>query len=409
MSAIPAEAANKKKRKSADGTQAAAQSQPAPHPDRYAAIVVDAVSGEVFFARNADESRFPASLTKIMTLYLTFEAIEQRRLRLTQMLPVSAEAAAQSPSKLDLQPGDMISVDDAIQALATKSANDAAVVLAEAIAGSEAAFAQLMTRKAHRLGMRQTVFQNASGLPNPDQSSSARDMAILSRDILRNFPEYYGYFSRGQFAFQGRVYRNHNALLETYAGTDGIKTGFIGASGFNLVASTVRGERRLIGVVFGGPTSSWRNQHMVKILDTTFARLDGRNVPEPEVRLASVPAKGGKSIQAARAEARQAPAPAVATPAPATRPVAGWAVQVGVYRQVAAAESQARQATATAKGLLDKTTVAIQQIKDAKGKLYRVRLAGLSETEARKACQTLKKTMPCLAVPLADGESVGSR
>ena len=401
-----ADAAQSAKKKRNNGqTQPAATRvhPPQPHPDRYAAIVVDAESGEVFFARNPDETRFPASLTKMMTLYMTFEAIERGRLRLDQRIAASEWATLQSPTKLGLEIGQTITVEDAILALATKSANDAAVVLAEAQGGSEAQFADMMTQRARRLGMRQSNFKNASGLPDPEQTSSARDMAILGRALVRHFPNYYGYFGRTHFTFNGLTYRNHNGLLEAYPGTDGIKTGFINSSGYNLVASTVRDERRLIGVVFGGPTSGWRNQHMIQILDQTFARLDGATEPAPSRVARAQPAKTPAASRMAQAK----------TPMPeieqgdgrsGTLVAANWAVQIGAFRQMAAAERQAREAADRAPKELDGAAIAITEARDQSGKIYRVRLAGLSEDAARKACAQLKqKKMSCHAVPPGKG------
>jgi len=407
FAAPTADAANTKKKKNNGQTHpAATRAAPLqPHPDRYAAIVVDADSGEVFFARNPDDVRFPASLTKMMTLYMTFEAVERGKLRLEQRLVTSEWATMQSPTKLNLEIGQTIAVEDAILALATKSANDASVVLAEALGGSEAQFADMMTQRARRLGMRQTTFKNASGLPDPEQTSSARDMAILGRALVRHFPNYYGYFGRTHFAFNGLTYRNHNGLLDAFPGTDGIKTGFINASGYNLVASTMRGDRRLIGVVFGGPTSAWRNQHMMQILDQTFVRLDGGSTEPAPVRVAKG-AQPQKTPAASRAAQAKAPQPEFEQ---GDGRVAGslagtWAVQIGAFRQMASAERQARQATERAPSLLDGATLAISSIKDQNGTLYRVRLAGITEEAARKACNALKqKKMNCLAVPAGRG------
>lgn len=404
LGAPAADAASKKKKQNGQTQPAAARTAPAqPHPDRYAAIIVDADSGEVFFARNPDETRFPASLTKMMTLYMTFEAIERGKLRLDQRLVASDWANAQSPTKLNLEIGQTIAVEDAILALAIKSANDAAVVLAEAIGGSEAQFADMMTQRARRLGMRQSNFKNASGLPDPEQTSSARDMAILGRALFRHFPNYYGYFGRTHFTFNGLTYRNHNGLLEAFPGTDGIKTGFINAAGYNLVASTVRGERRLIGVVFGGPTSGWRNQHMMQILDQTFTRLDGATEPAP-VRVAKKePAKTPAASRVAQAKAPQ-PEIEQGDGKLAASLAGNWAVQIGAFRQMAAAERHARQAAEQAPKELDRATLAISSVKDQNGTLYRVRLAGISEEAARKACNALKqKKMSCLAVPAGRG------
>ena len=266
---------------------------------RYASIVIDAGTGEVLHADKADRRAYPASLTKMMTLYLLFEAVDQGRLGLNQKLPVSRRAAGMPPSKLGLKRGQSIRVKDAIKALVTKSANDVAVVVAEALGGSEQKFARLMTEKARTLGMTRTTFRNASGLPNNRQLSTARDMARLARALQRRYPHHYAVFKTKAFSYKGRRYKNHNKLLSNYAGTDGIKTGYTHASGFNLAASTVRDGRRLIAVVFGGKTAKSRDRHMRKLLDRSFAKLAKRGVPlvstlptrKPQLDAGGAPAK----------------------------------------------------------------------------------------------------------------------
>ena len=218
----------------------------------YASIVVDAETGAVLSEQNADQRNYPASLTKMMTLYMVFDALERRQLALKQPIAVSRRAAGQAPSRLGLKAGQTITVEQAILALVTKSANDAATAVAEAIGGTELRFAEIMTRRARAIGMTSTTFRNASGLPDSRQVTTARDMATLSRALWRDFPQYYPYFSRERFTYRGRVIANHNNLLRSYAGADGIKTGYIRASGYNLAASAVRDGRRVIGVVLGG-------------------------------------------------------------------------------------------------------------------------------------------------------------
>ncbi|MBW8270661.1 D-alanyl-D-alanine carboxypeptidase family protein, partial [Caldovatus aquaticus] len=242
--------------------------------DRYAAIVVDARTGGTLFAANADEARHPASLTKMMTLYMVFEALRDGRLSLSTPLTVSADAASRPPSKLGLAPGSSITVEQAILALVTKSANDAAAVLGEHLGGgSEARFAQMMTLRARALGMTRTTFRNASGLPDPDQVTTARDMALLGRRLMHDFPDRFAYFSTPAFAFRGRTLWNHNRLLQEYEGTDGIKTGYVHDSGFNLVASAQRDGVRLIAAVFGGASGRERDRHVMALLDQGFERM----------------------------------------------------------------------------------------------------------------------------------------
>jgi D-alanyl-D-alanine carboxypeptidase len=228
----------------------------------YSAIVVDANSGAVMQATNADSPRHPASLTKIMTLYLLFERLEAGKIKLTSEMPVSAHAAAQAPSKLGLKPGQSIAVETAIRSIVTKSANDVAVVVAEALAGNEPQFAKLMNAKAHALGMRHTTYRNASGLPDDQQVTTARDQAILGRAIQDRFPQFYRYFSTRTFVFRGKKMRNHNHLLGRVDGVDGIKTGYIHDSGFNIVTSVRRGTRHILAVVFGGRTAEARDKRV---------------------------------------------------------------------------------------------------------------------------------------------------
>ncbi|HAF80151.1 MAG TPA: serine hydrolase, partial [Brevundimonas sp.] len=247
--------------------EAQAQSQ---ENSRYAAIVIDAASGEVLFSRHADARRYPASLTKMMTLYLTFEALSQGRVKADDVLTVSPHAASQPPSKLGLAAGQTITLDDAMRATAVRSANDMAVAIAEHVGGSESRFTSLMTQKAQQLGMTQTRYFTANGLPDARQVTSARDQAILARAIMRDFPQYYSYFGLHDWAYNGRSYRNTNGLLPTGNGYDGMKTGYTNASGYNLAASAVRDGRRLITVVLGGRSSASRNAHVAELMDTGF-------------------------------------------------------------------------------------------------------------------------------------------
>lgn len=247
---------------------------------KYAAIVMDAATGEILYARQADSKRFPASVTKIMTLYLTFEALSKGQIKLTDRVMVSPHAAAQPPSKLGLAAGESASVDEAIRAMCTKSANDMAVAMAEKLGGSEQAFAAMMTRKAAELGMSNTHYADASGLPDARQISTAHDIAILSRAVLRDFPAYYPYFSEASWTFHGRSERNHNHLLEKEPGVDGIKTGYTNGSGFNLAASAKRDGRRMIVVVLGGSSASSRDAHVVELLNAGFDVMHRRELGE---------------------------------------------------------------------------------------------------------------------------------
>ena len=249
---------------------------------RYAAIVVDAESGEVLFARHADSRRYPASITKVMTLYLAFEALAEGRIKLDDVITVSPRAASQPPSKLGLAAGQTITVDDAMRATAVRSANDMAMALAEHIGGSQDRFAAQMTLKARELGMTQTRYVNPNGLPDARQLTSARDLAILARAVMRDYPQYYRYFGLHDWAYNGRDYRNTNGLLRGGDGYDGMKTGYTNASGYNLAASAVRDGRRLITIVLGGRSTASRNAHVAALMDTGFeverARARGETI-----------------------------------------------------------------------------------------------------------------------------------
>lgn len=402
----------------------------------YASFVMDADSGQVVHSDAADARNHPASLTKMMTLYLVFEALESGRLKMTTALPVSAHATAQAPSKLNLAKGQSIKVEDAILALVTKSANDVACVIAEAIGGTEPEFARMMTATAQRLGMNRTEFRNASGLPNSAQITSARDMAVLARALIRHYPQYYHYFSTRQFRYNDIVINTHNRLMLSYEGADGLKTGYIGASGFNLVSSAKRDGKRLIGVVLGGRTAKWRDQHMADLLDASFARINDLPVPAT-ARVKDIPvagmdappkAKNDKKGKPARLVALKPPMPLasasttsdaevdvvleeMAKGAPKVKGIAAkpsvrdpakeWGIQVGSYRQ----SQQARAAATAALGKL-KEAAPVAVVPDRqKGKtVYRARLVGMTKQQAQKACSRLaKKKSACqIVAPTGD-------
>src|SRR5262245_17046891 len=265
----------------------------------YASIVVDGNSGAVLQSTNPDATRHPASLTKIMTLYLLFERLEAGKMKLDTEMDVSERASDQAPTKLGLKPGQKLKVEDAIKGLVTRSANDAAVVIAEAIAGNEDEFARQMTRKARALGMTKTVYRNASGLPNDEQITTARDQATIGRAIQDRFPRYYRYFATTTFVYKGNAIRNHNRLLGSVEGVDGIKTGYTHASGFNLVSSMRRGNRHLVGVVLGGRSGGSRDATMRGLLaenlekgatKRTVAAITERNAGEGNTEVAEADA-----------------------------------------------------------------------------------------------------------------------
>ncbi|HJT14987.1 MAG TPA: D-alanyl-D-alanine carboxypeptidase family protein [Dongiaceae bacterium] len=258
-----------------------------------ASIVVDAATGEVLSASNANTSTYPASLTKMMTLYLLFEAMQDGRVKLTDTITFSRYAAGQSATNLNVDGGDRISVETAILALVVRSANDAATAIAEHLGGTEAGFARLMTNKAQMLGMTRTTFRNANGLPDSKQRTTARDMATLSVALIRDFPQYYGYFKRTSFKYRGVTYRGHNKLLKSFKGYDGIKTGYIRASGFNLASSAERDGRRLVVVVLGGTSPSKRDRQVADLLTSGFKSKRGTGT------LIAVKAPQGGTVKAA--------------------------------------------------------------------------------------------------------------
>jgi D-alanyl-D-alanine carboxypeptidase len=309
----------------------------------FSSIIVDGNSGATLSANNPDASRHPASLTKIMTLYLLFERLDAGKMKLDTEMEVSAHASEQAPTKLGLRPGQTIRVEDAIKGLVTRSANDAAVVIAEAIAGDEGDFAKLMTRKARALGMTRTVYRNASGLPDDNQVTTARDQSTLGRAIQDRYPRYYRYFSTVAFNYRGHSIRNHNRLLGNVEGVDGIKTGYTRASGFNLVTSMRRGNRHLVGVVMGGRSGGSRDATMRSLLaenlqkaatTRTVAAITERNASDANTDVAEAEAEsrptrmvqGQGAVQVASASTEPAAAPPVRPAAPATRSVIAQAV-----------------------------------------------------------------------------------
>ncbi len=291
---------------------AAGISRPAKANPKFAAITVDATTGEVIYGNDIDEHRYPASLTKVMTLYILFQEIKSGRMSFDTRMQVSAKAAAQAPSKLGLRAGSSITARDAMLALITKSANDAAMVIAEHIEGSQAGFAERMTRTARGLGMTRTTFTNPNGLPDARQVTTARDMATLGLRIQRDFPDYYKYFATRSFSYGKRRYGNHNRLLGRVKGVDGIKTGYTRASGFNLLSSMEVGNRRIVGVVLGGRTGGSRNAFMTKILNRDIAKAT-RSRSNQIAAVAGDP-KGYNPAAAAKVIAMAKPEPSIETP-----------------------------------------------------------------------------------------------
>jgi D-alanyl-D-alanine carboxypeptidase len=295
----------------------------APASPAFAAIVVDANTGRTLYAVNENELRHPASITKVMTLYLLFEQLDKGALTLQSPIAISAHAAAQEPSKLGVQPGDAISVEDAIKAIVTRSANDVAVAVAEKIGGDESAFAEMMTRKAHALGMSRTLYRNASGLPNDEQLTTARDLTILARATEERFPRDFKYFSTPEFEYDGEIIGNHDHLLGRVDGVDGIKTGYTRASGFNLLTSLHRDGRSLVAVVLGGRTAGARDAVMEQLLAQHIAEASNKGHTATMIADAESPAPAAAPLPPVQpVAARPAPAVAADVPAPPARPAA---------------------------------------------------------------------------------------
>ena len=334
-------------------------------------ILIDAASGRVLEADHPDEARFPASLTKMMTLYLTFDALRHRRITLDEPVPVSAHAASREPTKLWLTPRTRITVQQCILGMVTISANDAAAAMGELLGGSETRFAQRMTQQAHRLGMMHTVFRNASGLPDPAQVTTAHDMALLVRALLWDFPQYYHYFSVSSFVFHRRTIYGHDPMLGTYPGVDGLKTGYTSAAGYNLATSAVRNGTRLIGIVLGAPTSPQRSATMVSLLDQGF----GEN--ESPVTLVSTAPHLKLPPLVATAQAAQR---TVITPSHHPPPK-GYTVQVGSFSSHKAALRAVRITVATVGGVAHVSEFHIH------GKpMWRGEVASLTRAGAMRVC-----------------------
>jgi D-alanyl-D-alanine carboxypeptidase len=377
----------------------------------FEAIVLDAATGQVLGENNPDAITYPASLTKMMTLYLTFEALNSGRLKLDQELPVSAYAASRAPSRLGLTPGETVSVRDLILGIVTKSANDAATVLAEGLGGgSEANFAQVMNAKAQQLGMDHTSYHNASGLPDPEQRTTARDIARLALALIQHFPREYRYFSVKEFDFHGEPVVGHDHMLDWYPGADGIKTGFINASGYNLATSAVQNGHRLIGVILGGRTVRSRDQEMGAMLDKGFAEVAG-TPPAPQMTTAvaapaavapapAAPQPAADEVQPARphgdaigklaAAAMREPAPAAEDDPAAAPPRGRWGIEIGVFHEEAAAQRAVEHA-AKFRLTEGKPHQILPPAKNTRSAVYRARILHFTPKEARAACVALHR------------------
>lgn len=369
-----------------------------------ALLLIDADSGAVLEADNATHPWYPASLTKVMTAYLVFEALADGRLKFDDKVPVSKHAALQQPVKLGLGIGKQVRVKTLLEAMLVMSANDAAVVLAEAIAGSESVFAEMMTRKARQLGMTQTVFRNASGLPDPDQVTSARDLAILARAVIANFPEHFGYFSRDHFSLSRKVHPSTNGWVRAYAGAEGFKTGFTCGSGYNLLGAATREGHRLIGVVLGATSSGARNARMSRLMDQGFASLS--DLSDVQLHAVKVGALPWEPVGAAPFVLPGKTCPVNATPveyaAEDDGTLPGWGLIFGAFLSRSEAGSVLEQNIEAVKGIVDEARpVILPKIKGTPLR-YTALLVGLDQQGAGRACQQLRDSGAfCQAMPPA--------
>ncbi|MCE7914197.1 MAG: D-alanyl-D-alanine carboxypeptidase [Nitrosomonas sp. PRO4] len=376
----------------------------------HASIAVDAKTGEVLHELHADAIRYPASLTKMMTLYMLFEALQQRKLSLDSRMPVSMHAASMPSTNINLRAGETIGVRDAIAALIVRSANDVAAVVAETLGKTEANFARMMTDKARAMGMRATTFRNASGLPHSEQKTTARDLLTLSTRLMKDFPQYYHFFSTQSFTHKGITYNSHNRMLRNARGVDGLKTGFIRASGFNVATSAKRGDRRIIAVVMGGHTAVARDQYMSQLLDRSFSQgmaipTMANNTSNGHIKPVARPTNIARTAPQSTEVKREAPgssgtAPVIQAKVPIHPPKnavltsKNWEVQVGSYQAHERAHAQAQAATRWIPG-----EVVVTEVKISNQKLYRARLVGLQENQARMGCQNLsRQRMECLVI-----------
>ncbi|MBI1619409.1 serine hydrolase [Aquamicrobium sp. cd-1] len=412
---------------------------------RYAAYVMDAKTGKVLFSSNADSRRYPASLTKMMTLYLLFEGMKEGRYKSSSRIPVSARAAAEPPTKLGVKAGGSITVEHAIKALITRSANDISTAVAEFVGGSEQAFARMMTAKARQLGMTNTQYRNAHGLPNTEQYTTARDQAILGIALREHFPQYYTYFSTRSFKFGKQTINSHNRLLGKLQGTDGIKTGYTRASGFNIVTSVQRDGRSVVAVVMGGKSAASRDQHVAALIRDHFPQasrrgggnlvsaprpapraqevaaasiaLPRRDIPVPSLRpdgevdmqvAAYIQTQTPPAVAAAAAAMPSRVTPPAAVPVPTASPASddrfavdsmstasiqtsGWAVQIASSTSQKEALAALVRAGKNASGIVSDANAFIEEFNNKGTLYYRARFGFSSKNQAVNACSALKK------------------
>ena len=371
---------------------------------KYASFIINENTKRIYHNANADTRNYPASLTKIMTLYLVFDALKSKKISMSSKFKVSKRATRQPPSKLNLSAGSNITVKNAILALVTKSANDIATVIAENLGKSERNFARLMTRKAKKLGMTRTTFRNASGLPNRGQLSTARDMATLGIAIRKNHPKFFKLFKTKSFIYKGIKYTNHNNLLGSYSGTDGIKTGYTNASGFNLVASVERNGQRIIGVVFGGKKARSRDKHMVTLLNKYFKT----SLSKPLVRIAKpseLPKTRPKIVLAEKnIKNFRIPRKIINNIIP-NNIEENWFIQIGAFKNRLNAHKAARNARNVVPEQLGNLPASLSKITKSSTNnnlqyLWRVRFVELAENQARSVCAELWTSgLSCIPLP----------
>ena len=371
---------------------------------KYASFIINENTKRIYHNANADTRNYPASLTKIMTLYLVFDALKSKKISMSSKFKVSKRATRQPPSKLNLSTGSNITVKNAILALVTKSANDVATVIAENLGKSERNFARLMTRKAKKLGMTRTTFRNASGLPNRGQLSTARDMATLGIAIRKNHPKFFKLFKTKSFIYKGIKYTNHNNLLGSYSGTDGIKTGYTNASGFNLVASVERNGQRIIGVVFGGKKARSRDKHMVKLLNKYFKT----SLSKPLVRIAKpseLPKTRPKIVVAEKNIKNFKIPPKIINNITPNNIEEDWFIQIGAFKNRLNAHKAARNARNVVPEQLGNLPASLSKITKSSTNnnlqyLWRVRFVELAENQARSVCAELWTSgLSCIPLP----------
>ena len=371
---------------------------------KYASFIINENTKRIYHNANADTRNYPASLTKIMTLYLVFDALKSKKISMSSKFKVSKRATRQPPSKLNLSAGSNITVKNAILALVTKSANDVATVIAENLGKSERNFARLMTRKAKKLGMTRTTFRNASGLPNRGQLSTARDMATLGIAIRKNHPKFFKLFKTKSFIYKGIKYTNHNNLLGSYSGTDGIKTGYTNASGFNLVASVERNGQRIIGVVFGGKKARSRDKHMVTLLNKYFKT----SLSKPLVRIAKpseLPKTRPKIVVAEKNIKNFKMPPEIINNIIPNNIEEDWFIQIGAFKNRLNAHKAARNARNIVPEQLGNLPASLSKITKSSTNnnlqyLWRVRFVELAENQARSVCAELWTSgLSCIPLP----------